>query len=71
MNGRESGGRGSVGLRGAGPTRLRGEGSRVEERSSIWASLLSQAEEPFLGEVGTAELTRAGLPNNKKGEKVG
>jgi hypothetical protein len=35
-------------------------------RSSISASLLSQAEEPFLGEVGTAQMDRAGLPNTKK-----
>jgi hypothetical protein len=63
MRGRKEGG---MGLGGAGQTRLRGEPSRVEERSSICASLLSQAEEPFLGEVGTAEVDRAGLPNTEK-----
>jgi hypothetical protein len=34
----------------------RGEPGRVEERSSIRASLLSLAEEHFLGELGTAQV---------------
>jgi hypothetical protein len=62
--------RGKEEMRGAGRglggrgARLLGEPGQVEERSSIWASLLSLAEGPFSGEFGTAQVIRADLPNN-------
>jgi hypothetical protein len=65
MRGRVGSGSGSRGAL------LRGEPSQVEERSSIRASLLSLAEGPFLDEVGTARIDRAGLPNTSKWEMVG
>jgi hypothetical protein len=56
---------GRVGVWRAGSMRLRDELGRVEERSSIRASLLSLAESPYLHEVGSAQFARADLPNTK------
>jgi hypothetical protein len=53
-----------VGVWGVRGARLWGEPGRVEERSSIRASLLSLAEGPFSGELGTAQVIRANLPNS-------
>jgi hypothetical protein len=57
-----------LGVQGA---RLRGELSRVEERSSISASHLSLAEELFLGELGSVEVVRTSLPNTQKVSQLG
>jgi hypothetical protein len=51
--------------------RLRDEPGRVEERSSIRASLLGLAERYFLGESGTAQVIRTDLPNSKTWGNVG
>jgi hypothetical protein len=67
MRGRRERGRGSGRHVGAG---LWGDLDRVEERSSIWASLLSLAEKVFSGDVGSAGVTRADLPNYKTWQNV-
>jgi hypothetical protein len=65
---RDKRGRGR-GLGGGRPTQLRGKLGRVEERSSILASLLSLAEEPFLGEVGVLRSTEPSYQTPKCGER--
>ena len=64
MRGRESWGSRSGGRRARAGA---GEASRVHERSSIVASLLSQAEEPFPGQVGTAQVVKPGYQTRESG----
>jgi hypothetical protein len=56
---------GSGGVRELRYSVLRDVLNQAHLRSSIRASQLSQAERPFLHEVGIAEMNRASLPNNK------
>jgi hypothetical protein len=71
VGGNETCGGGSGGCAGDATVFCGDEVSQADLRSSILASQPDMAEGLFPYEVGSAQLDRAGLPNNKRWENLG